>query len=287
MLSRRTGQSGPLGELFDHCVDAVNTTLSAIIFASAIGLGYSWILVITQFGCLMNFYLSTWEEFHTHKLFLSEFSGPVEGILMIIAIFTTTGVVGPDLWSLELVQVDLSFIGLDPEFKITSTVAFIIFSAVSLYFNIESARRNVDNYYGDARASLQAYIGLIPFFVYYATVFAWLFYNPIIVEQFLLPFILTIGLTLAFHVGRIIIGHLTKQSFPYTTPSSFIPLVQFLIFLLLTPLGYDASSLTGSLIWTGLGLSLGLHAMFITEIIYEITTYLDIYALSIKYPKKE
>ncbi len=83
-FSRRTGQSGPLGELFDHCVDAVNTTLSVIIFSSVAGFGYSWLLIASQFGTLANFYLSTWEEYHTHKLFLSEFSGPVEGILSVV-----------------------------------------------------------------------------------------------------------------------------------------------------------------------------------------------------------
>lgn len=43
-----------------------------------------------------NFYLTTWEEFHTGTLYLSEFSGPVEGILLIIAMFTVTGFTG---WS--------------------------------------------------------------------------------------------------------------------------------------------------------------------------------------------
>lgn len=265
----------------------MNTTLSTIVFASVMGLGYSWMLVIVQFGCVMNFYLSTWEEFHTHKLFLSEFSGPVEGILMVIGIFITTGIFGPGIWKINLTHVDLSSIGLGSEFGVTLTLAFIIFSTVSIYFNIESARRNVDKYYCNYSKSLQAYKGLIPFFVYYAVVFVWLLFNPLIIDHFLLPFVLTIGLTMAFHVGRIIIGHLTKQPYPYSTPASYIPLQELLIYALLTQLGYDAYQSTGYLIWTGFGLSLGFHAMFITEIIYEITTYLDIYALSIKYPKKE
>lgn len=285
--ARRTGQSGPLGELFDHCVDAVNTTLSTIVVASAIGMGYSWLLVIAQFGTLANFYLSTWEEFHTHKLFLSEFSGPVEGILIVIAIFIITGITGPWIWKYEFAQLNLSSVGFDDSIAVTPMLCFVVFSAVSLYFNIDSARRNVDKYYADSKLSLKAYKGLVPFFVYYLSVFAWLLYNPIIVDQYLLPFVLTIGLTLAFNVGRIIIGHLTKQPFPNSTPSSFIPLAEFLIHLLLTQLGYTDPLLTGYLVWTGFGLSLGFHAMFITEIIYEITIYLDIYALSIKYPKKE
>ena len=60
---------------------------------------------------LANFYLTTWEEYHTGEriisyasfkcaeastgqLYLGVFSGPVEGILMIVVIFIVTGVVG-------------------------------------------------------------------------------------------------------------------------------------------------------------------------------------------------
>lgn len=38
--ARRTGQSGPLGELFDHSIDAINTTLGSIVFASVMKMGY-------------------------------------------------------------------------------------------------------------------------------------------------------------------------------------------------------------------------------------------------------
>lgn len=286
LFSRRTGQSGPLGELFDHCVDAVNTTLSVIIFSSVAGFGYSWLLIASQFGTLANFYLSTWEEYHTHKLFLSEFSGPVEGILSVVGLFTITGIFGPQIWKTEFFEANLSFLGLDSDFKFTFTTAYIIFGVIGLYFNIESARRNVqDHYKNDSKSYFKALKGLSPFFIYYATVFAWLKYNPIIIEKYCLPFVLTVGLTLAFSVGRIIIGHLTLQKFPLLTPSIFIPLAEFLIFKLLTLMGYSSDSITGDLIWTGFGLSLGFYSLFVLEIIYEITTYLDIYALSIKHPK--
>lgn len=66
----------------------------------------------SQVATLANFYLTTWEEWHTgvrraihpsenrdadnrvQTLFLSAFSGPVEGILMIIVIFAITGLYG-------------------------------------------------------------------------------------------------------------------------------------------------------------------------------------------------
>jgi hypothetical protein len=43
---------------------------------------------------LGNFYLTTWEEYHTGVLYLGYFSGPVEGILAIVLLFMITGAAG-------------------------------------------------------------------------------------------------------------------------------------------------------------------------------------------------
>jgi len=47
---RRTKQSGPLGELFDHGVDALNTSLEVLLFAASQNLGMGWKTVMTLFG---------------------------------------------------------------------------------------------------------------------------------------------------------------------------------------------------------------------------------------------
>jgi hypothetical protein len=41
-----------------------------------------------------SFYLTTWEEFHTGTLYLGYISGPVEGILMLVAVYVVTGFTG-------------------------------------------------------------------------------------------------------------------------------------------------------------------------------------------------
>jgi hypothetical protein len=55
---RRTHQSGPLGELFDHGVDALNTSLEVLIFAASQNLGMGWKTVMTLFGGRCTFYLN-------------------------------------------------------------------------------------------------------------------------------------------------------------------------------------------------------------------------------------
>ena len=61
--ARRTGQSGPLGELFDHGVDALNTSLEVLLFASAMKLGQGWRTMLVLFGSLVTFYVQTWDEY--------------------------------------------------------------------------------------------------------------------------------------------------------------------------------------------------------------------------------
>ncbi|SCU96101.1 LANO_0E12464g1_1 [Lachancea nothofagi CBS 11611] len=287
--ARRTGQSGPLGELFDHCIDSLNTTLSMMVFCSAIGSGMKFMTVLSQFALLCNFYLSTWEEYHTHKLFLSEFSGPVEGILMIVGAFILTGIFGPHvLWHKLIGEFKLG----NNLFRVESIHVVYALCSVGLAFNILSSRRNVVEHYEknsqntkDAQSKVKvATLGLAPFFTYFATIFVLVTIDPEIIS---LPFILSVGLTIAFTVGRIIVCHLTMQSFPMINPPMLIPLLQFLLkTLLVRVLKYERLTVLPALNWFGFGLALGIHAMFVTEVIYEFTSFLDIYALSIKHPKK-
>lgn len=128
--ARRTHTSGPLGELFDHgkylklvlwyafvyirvtgC-DALNTTLGVITWASSTYLGQSWWTVASLFASLGNFYLSTWEEYHTGTLYLGYFSGPVEGVLMLCGVHLMSGYFGPAIWALRVNEV-LPFIPFD------------------------------------------------------------------------------------------------------------------------------------------------------------------------------
>jgi ethanolaminephosphotransferase len=50
---RRTRQSGPLGELFDHGVDALNTSLEVLLFSAAMNFGQGWKTVLVLFGCTL------------------------------------------------------------------------------------------------------------------------------------------------------------------------------------------------------------------------------------------
>jgi ethanolaminephosphotransferase len=82
--ARRTQSASPLGLLFDHGCDAINS-----IFGSAnwiIGMALvprenplqTWILV---FGPFALFYIATWEQYFTGQLIMPIVNGPNEGLL--------------------------------------------------------------------------------------------------------------------------------------------------------------------------------------------------------------
>lgn len=138
--ARRTGQSGPLGELFDHGVDALNTTLEVLLFAAAMNFGQSWPTVLTLFASLLTFYVQTWDEYHTKTLTLGIISGPVEGVLTLCIVFGITALKGGgSFWQQSM----LPSLGLAPKpawmadsmYKMAWNEWYMAYGGVVLVFN--------------------------------------------------------------------------------------------------------------------------------------------------------
>lgn len=96
--ARRTGTSGPLGQLFDHGVDTLNTTLAGLLTLQALGLGRGWWSAVSLLTVYINFYLTTWEEYHTHTLYLGYINGPSDGIVAVCLAYCWTAVKGVKWW---------------------------------------------------------------------------------------------------------------------------------------------------------------------------------------------
>ena len=82
--ARRTGNSSPLGLLFDHGCDAVNSVFGSANWIIGMGLCPStelfWVWSIVM-GPYAMFYTSTWEEYYTGELILPIINGPNEGLV--------------------------------------------------------------------------------------------------------------------------------------------------------------------------------------------------------------
>jgi ethanolaminephosphotransferase len=304
--SRRTHQSGPLGELFDHGVDALNTALEVIIFAGATNMGQSWKTVATLFASLLTFYVQTWDEYHTKTLTLGIVNGPVEGILTVVAVYALTGFLGgASFWTRSM----LPTLGIPQTlFGGAVTIPQVIYNwsftdlymvqgtIVLVYNTVESARNVIRARRARGDRSRYALVGLVPFFGTWALIVAYLALQPTILHNHLVPFAMFAGIVNAYSVGQMITAHLVKLDFPYWN-------------VMVVPLAWGVIDSAGPLLqqyspvpWLGwpsalgdgvyqvafmfcmLGMAVGVYGSFVVDVIVTICDYLDIWCLTIKHP---
>jgi ethanolaminephosphotransferase len=98
--ARRVRASSPLGLLFDHGCDAVNSLFGSANWMICMALTMSdlslcgWIL----FAPYAMFFIGTWEEYHTGELIMPVFNGPNEGLLGAVLMSLLSYFYGPQYW---------------------------------------------------------------------------------------------------------------------------------------------------------------------------------------------
>ncbi|KAK9728174.1 hypothetical protein K7432_001283 [Basidiobolus ranarum] len=291
--ARRTGTSGPLGEMFDHGCDALNTALGTIISASVLGIGQSWWTLVVFLASTSNFYLSTWEEYHTGTLYLGYFSGPVEGIVMLVLLFILTGFVdgGSAFWKLSMRHIlgiapgSLTWVPDSPMNEFFNWLSIIIISANifnSIVTVIKSSKKKNES-------PMKALSGLLPFIASVGLVYIWLNASPNIVTEHSTPFLVYCGCSFGYMVGRIILAHVTKAPFPYFH-RIFIPLI-FGTLNASLPAYFQRSPIFSleyefTYILLALTYSIIAYGHFAISVINDVCAYFDIWCLRIKHPKK-
>jgi ethanolaminephosphotransferase len=99
--ARKTGSSSPLGLLFDHGCDAINSIFGSVNVIIGMNLSPSdnmfetWLLV---FGPFAMFYIATWEQFFTGELVLPIVNGPTEGLVGTALLSFVSYSLGPQYW---------------------------------------------------------------------------------------------------------------------------------------------------------------------------------------------
>ncbi|EEP75667.1 conserved hypothetical protein [Uncinocarpus reesii 1704] len=286
---RRTRQSGPLGELFDHVagtdqglsmfvgVDACNTALEVLIFAGTMNLGQTWATVLALFGSALTFYVQTWDEYYTQVLTLGIISGPVEGILTLCVVYVFTAVKGggsfwhkPMLPTMGIAQPSLIP---DHFYNLPFTSWYIIYGGFVLLFStVASVTHVLDVRRQRGLSTVTPLFGLLPVAVTWVLIAAYLHLNPVILNFHLVPFALFVGIINAYSVGRMIIAHLVKTDFPYQN-ILLIPLL-FAVFDSAAPRmglpwpGYlGESNNQVAFVFGCLGLGLGVYGSFVVSII--------------------
>lgn len=292
--ARRTGMAGPLGELFDHGCDAINTTLECVLCCAALNIGRSVWAPASVVATLSNFYLTTWEEFHTGTLFLSAFSGPVEGILMIVLIYAITATAGgPLFWdrgilnvtglaSLDVVSKSYSYL------NIPLNDAFMTFGFFGLLFNIAGSYTNVIAARRSRKESvITPLAGLLPLVAQIAANLVWMTANRAFIlasPLAFLPFITFWGITFAYNVGLLIVAHVTKAPYPYWN----IGIVWSVVFAIDASLPKSYIQVdperTLQVIYASLAFSVVLYGHFCHNVVTTITQEMKMACFTVKPP---
>jgi len=254
-------------------------------------------------AALLTFYVQTWDEYHTKTLTLGVVNGPVEGILVLVGVYALTGYLGgASFWHRAM----LPTLGVPagpviPSFlyNLSFTEWYLVQGTVMLVWNTYEAAQNViraRRARGDR--SRGALLGLVPFFAVWSLVVSYLYLQPNILRNHLVPFAMFAGLVNAYSVGQMITAHLVKLDFPYWNVLG-VPLLFGVVDsmgpVLQQRLGYRIGwpSALGddvyqvAFMFMMLGMAIGVYGSFVVDVIVTICDYLDIWCLTIKHPYVE
>ena len=101
--ARRTGNSSPLGLLFDHGLDTLNVAICCVCLAAVLQSGVGGALALVWICGILGMYFSAWEQWCTGEFALPIVNGPNEGVLVGAGLIVASSWYGPALWDGPLV----------------------------------------------------------------------------------------------------------------------------------------------------------------------------------------
>ncbi|KAL8864675.1 MAG: hypothetical protein Q9174_007264 [Haloplaca sp. 1 TL-2023] len=245
----------------------------------------------------LTFYIQTWDEYYTQTLTLGIVSGPVEGILTLCIVYAFTAIKGGgSFWQQSMFRtLGLSHYAFIPDYvyELPFTEWYMVYGGVVLVFNmLQSIWSVMQHQRKENKDPIKPLYGLLPYFATWSLVPVYLYLQPVVREQHLIPFVFYVGMVNAYAVGRIIIAHLTKNpEFPMYNVLT-LPLALAVLDSLGPIAGIWPSVLgTGmyqvAFVFMCMGLGFGVYGSFVYDIITTICDYLDIWCLTIKHPYNE
>lgn len=178
----------------------------------------------TQLGAYMAIvpclamYLSTWETYHTHTLYLGYINAPTEGLLIAMAIMVISGLYGPQVWSLPITnyfnypQIFGNYSMQDLWVPIL-LLGFFAGHMPGCVINVIAARKK------QGLPVLSVFKEWVPLAAFTACNVAWLFspYSTVLTENHLVLYCFVISFVFGRMTTKIILAHLIRQPFPHWT----------------------------------------------------------------------
>ncbi|XP_054153118.1 ethanolaminephosphotransferase 1-like [Oppia nitens] len=169
--ARRTGSSGPLGELMDHGMDSWTALFIPFCIYSIFGRSdYSECplrMLFIFWTIFITFYLSHWEKYNTGILYLP-WSYDVSQIALMIMYLATS------FWSYKLWKFEMPFLEITSGrlFELISYAGCFIASAPVTIYNVYSCKtQKQPNFWESFRP-------LMPLLVLFSTTTAWAVFSP-------------------------------------------------------------------------------------------------------------
>ncbi|KAF4041959.1 CDP-alcohol phosphatidyltransferase [Phytophthora infestans] len=268
--ARKTGNSSPLGLLFDHGCDALNVVVSACTFASTLVLGPTYWSLLMFLAPAMVFFMATWEEYYTGTLALPTVNGPNEGLLFIYSVYIGTAIVGPNVWT----QPNIVFPQLNNGHvvvlgSLTTGIAQCVFSAVI-------AIRSMERKAKDGAAAL---FGITPFVALVLLSGLWVLWSPSdVFTDHPRLLIWTVGLLFAKMVMHMMLSHMCDEPYWLLRKTFIIQLVvSFLLVVGIVPWGHESSVVQ---LFFMISLAAYLHMIYFLST--ELATILGIHIFKVK-----
>ncbi len=103
--ARRTGNSSPLGLIFDHGCDAMTVGIQTLIFMRILQVGDNLIANYQLIGSYFAFHLATLEEYYVGTMIMPRFNQISDGSVVIIGAAIVTGCIGGNtVWTTEIMS---------------------------------------------------------------------------------------------------------------------------------------------------------------------------------------
>jgi ethanolaminephosphotransferase len=120
--ARKTGNSSPLGLLFDHGCDSFTTSLLTLMIMKLVQIGNSAFLMVPLLASSMAFYFSTLEEYYIGGLYLGPGNGATDGSVLLISLFLYAGYRGNEVFK-ESIAIPY---GPNPGNSFTTTIGYLM-----------------------------------------------------------------------------------------------------------------------------------------------------------------
>ncbi|EAS06711.3 CDP-alcohol phosphatidyltransferase (macronuclear) [Tetrahymena thermophila SB210] len=102
--ARKTGNSSPMGLLFDHGCDAMIVFVQGITLATCMGFGNNYLAYLVYASGAIPFYITTLEEYYTDIMYLPLINGAAEGCFAVGFFIFVSGLYGPEFWGVDFLM---------------------------------------------------------------------------------------------------------------------------------------------------------------------------------------